>query len=244
MATAFPTATGTTTPIPTPIVGASTTTDPALSNAAQDLRGYVFADETIAIFLQWVESANALSGTASFAQPDAASASGVKAMSVGFTGVRAGKQITFTVPFGSGAPTTWTGVLDVLSLAMYFPTTNGTISPLTLHPGTAADYNQAVLTLQQRVTQVQSTCTMRFDQAGEDLGSASQWLDYKWYYQVDHNAPGGHRYQIIGPFDTASDAESYGNSRFRYLGAPTCVGQLTPDQPLGPEAQRYHPRNT
>ncbi len=128
-------------------------TDPALSNAAQDLGGYVFADETIAMFIQWTESANALSGTASFAQPDAASASGVKAVSVGFTGVRAGKQITFTVPFGSGAPTTWTGVLDVLSLAMYFPTTNGTISPLMLHPGTAADYNQAVLMIQQSALQ-------------------------------------------------------------------------------------------
>lgn len=227
------------------------TPDAALSSAAHDLHGYLVADGDAIEFIQWTESGNALSGMVEGVFPDPNHPDTLMPFNGAVYGTRAGNQVTLTMTFQNPALTLnpMTGVLNGPTLTLYTPDNRGTITPTAFHAATVADYNEAVLALRQRVgqeraTPVQSTCTMRFDRAGEDMDSASQWLDYKWYYQVDHNEPGGHRYQIIGPFDTASDARSYGDSRFGHLAAPACVGQLTPDQPLNPKAELYHPRNT
>jgi len=127
--------------------------DPRLGASAQGLKGYVTADNTGAIFIQWTETGSSLSGTMLVAQPDGKSQSGTKTTTANFTGVRSGNHLSLILPQGLGLSTTIAAELNEPFLTMYFPDNRGTITPVTLHPGTAAEFNDAVITLQQQAQQ-------------------------------------------------------------------------------------------
>lgn len=127
------------------------TPDAAVSDSARTLRGYVAADNTGAMFVAWTETGDSLSGTMQTAFPDAKSQSGIRSNSASFTGVRSGNHLSITVPQGFGTASTFSGELNDPLLILFFPDSRGTITPIALHPGTVAEYNQAVIALQQQV---------------------------------------------------------------------------------------------
>ncbi|GEM_PF-4737194 len=151
-ASARPITTAASTLIPT-LATATATPDVAVSNAARGLQGYVAADDSGAVFITWTESGGTLSGTMQVAQPDLKSQSGVQATSASFTGTRSGNHVTLTIPQGLGIASTIAGEFNGPLLTLYFPQKSGTITPVVFHSGTAADYNQAVIALQQQVKQ-------------------------------------------------------------------------------------------
>jgi hypothetical protein len=118
------------------------TASPTPNPAAARLAGWLFADTSQAVFLQWTQTGQELSGslTASIAsgtrlQPEVYS----------FTGVVSGSSVSLT--FSSLAVPAWNGTLNANQLVLSYPASDGSLQTLTFTPGTVADYNQAVAQL-------------------------------------------------------------------------------------------------
>lgn len=160
---------GTSTPIATPFATqqangstprATATFDIALSDAARDLRGYVGADNSGVVFIYWTESGNTLTGTLQKTYLAPNNRTGIGADTIGFTGVRSGKQMTLTFPQGFGLTTMLTGTFEDFGITLYVPDSRGTITPLRCYAGNAADYNRAVVSLRESVGQATAVAQM------------------------------------------------------------------------------------
>lgn len=127
------------------------------------------------MFVAWTETGDTLSGTMQLASPDTSSQYGIRANNVSFTGVRSGNHLSITVPQGFGTANTFSGEFNGPLLTLFFPDSRGTITPVVLHPGTVAEYNQAVIGLQQQVGQqvAQAQAAQATTAAYAKLGTAT-----------------------------------------------------------------------
>lgn len=127
-----------------PAAEAPSTTLAATANPAQQaLYGYLALANNGVVFIQWTEANGALSGTLTeaFTSFDPAN---LKHSSSPFTGVLSAGSVTLTFPQGFGTSTSWNGTLSGDSLILSYSADDGSLSTLTFHPGTVADYNAAV----------------------------------------------------------------------------------------------------
>lgn len=118
------------------------TPSPTSNAAAASLAGWLAADSTEAIFLQWTQTGQELSGslTASIA-----SGTQLQPEDSDFTGVISGSSVRLT--FSSLPGPAWNGTLTGNQLVLSYPAADGSLQTLTFTPGTVADYNQAVAQL-------------------------------------------------------------------------------------------------
>jgi hypothetical protein len=115
-----------------------------------DPRSYVAADDTGALFVQWVEHDSTMNGTYQVTSVDATSGTAeVTSQSLDFTGIQDGSHITMTFHGLLGATSTINGTLSFRTLTLEIPQPSGEIQSVVLVPGDASDYNAAVASLQR-----------------------------------------------------------------------------------------------
>ncbi len=119
--------------------------------ASNTLTGYVATAPNGAYFVRWLETKGGTSGTLYWTGLNPQSQGGIQSGNSDFTLARSGNQLTLTFPQGFGASSTLSGLLSGSTLTLYIPTENGTIAPVPLRQGSLAEYNDAVVALQQWV---------------------------------------------------------------------------------------------
>lgn len=123
----------------------SPTPAPVVKNEADSKQiGFLAAGNTGALFIQWTELDNKLTGqlinSYIVANSDPLKVDSVNAS---FTGIHNANAISLTL---NGK--TLTGTLEKNQLTLVFPNSNGTLESHVLVPGTVDDYNKAVLAMQ------------------------------------------------------------------------------------------------
>ncbi|MGI8667633.1 MAG: hypothetical protein ACR2N4_16675 [Jatrophihabitans sp.] len=123
-----------------------TTTNRGTSN--QGARGWVYRDSSTALFLSWTRSASTVSGSLSATQLPDPAANQASTTNAAFTGTVSGSSVTLTFPQGFGTVSSLSGQLSGSALVLSIPQVDGSLQPVTLNPGSAADYNAGVAALQ------------------------------------------------------------------------------------------------
>ncbi len=157
---------------PMTIAGAATSTSSvdAESNPPQTAEpvgtGYLAAGPGWVAFIEWHKQGTSLTGTAQFDQAaGTAPAERVSAQTVDVDGQLSGPQISLSFD----SETAQFGTFSGSSFTLNVPQSDGSLLPETFHKATAAEFNQAVSTLQEQVnkTNVQASqaATVQHDQA-------------------------------------------------------------------------------
>lgn len=141
-------------PSDSPAVAVSGASTPIMvaQAGASDQHGYVGSFTDAVEFIQWTERQGNLAGQAQlvYITPDKPLQSQSKNLS--FTGVRSGSNVSLTVSEGLGTYLTWTGTLKDDTLTLVSPDSNGQLITSSLHVGTVNDYNAALATFRQRLS--------------------------------------------------------------------------------------------
>jgi hypothetical protein len=116
--------------------------------------GLVEQSSNGAAFLQVIQVGQALSGTWTFYQYSPTAAGHVSQGTDTVTGLVQGAAIQLTF---DGATTDLGTLSPDGSITLQFPQTDGTLAPVTLTPGTSADYNGDLLPIQALVNQWSNT---------------------------------------------------------------------------------------
>jgi hypothetical protein len=135
--------------------GASPAPTGAVINAA---KGWVYTDPASALFIQWTQTGSSLTGSLAEAYLQTADAQTVSTQNDAFSGVVSVDSVYLTFPQGFGTVTNLSVQIQGVNLVLSLPQQDGTLLPVTLSPGAATDYNQAVAALQsQAAGNVQSS---------------------------------------------------------------------------------------
>jgi hypothetical protein len=110
--------------------------------------GWVYTDAANADFVQWTRAGSEVTGSLSSVYLAGVGALAVTTRSDAFTGIINKDNVTLTFPQGLGSVTSVGAQLQGSDLVVSFPQPDGTLEPLTLHAGSATEYNEAVAALQ------------------------------------------------------------------------------------------------
>jgi hypothetical protein len=124
---------------------------PAPNPAQQALSGYLALASNGVVFVQWTQAGDTLTGSLTQSYTAPGDPTSLKHESTSFTGVLSNGSVTLNFPEGLGTGTSWSGTLNGDTLILSFTASDGSISTLTFHPGTVADYNQALAQAQASV---------------------------------------------------------------------------------------------
>jgi hypothetical protein len=151
--------TPTATPTATPQSTYSACTAPPYPTPALDptlnLSGYLALYYDGAGFVEWIDVAGSLSGTLYWTSPDDERPREFKSETVSFTGVLSDDRLALTFEQGFGFNTTISGQLSDGTLTLYFPQDSGAPWAAVMHPGTLAEYQQAIRSLELEAAQAQ-----------------------------------------------------------------------------------------
>lgn len=113
-------------------------------------QGFVYHDDTEAMFIQWTETDKQITGQLQLTYPTKSENHHVKGINQPFTGVINGKNISITFKV-SGTVTT--GTLEDNKLSLVVPNEDGTLKTMEFNPGSVEDYNKWVVEMQNGVQQ-------------------------------------------------------------------------------------------
>lgn len=147
-----------------------TTANSGTSN--QGARGWVYRDSSTALFLSWTRSASNVTGSLSVTNLPDPSASQASTTNAAFNGTVSGASVTLSFPQGFGAVSSLSGQLNGTVLVLSIPQTDGSLQPVTFHPGTATDYNTGVAALQASASAHQQASASASAQAAQASAAA------------------------------------------------------------------------
>ncbi len=161
---------------------------------------WIASDATSVVFAQLVEAKDGtLSGSANYVQAVTTDTGDpLQQINLSVSGVRRDDALSLTLNAGLGVTQTWTGKLTGSGLALQIPQQDGSLMPVTLRPGTSANYNDAVARLrgaviQQRQdrarVQQKQQAEQQQQQAAADLATAQTALTNA-VQQVTKDLPG------------------------------------------------------
>jgi hypothetical protein len=109
---------------------------------------WVAGGQSDAVLLHITESGKTVSGTFDATTLQTSSATSVQPEHAAFTGTLDGSALTITFAEGFGFATSLAGSVSGSTLSLQIPQSDGSMTLIALHPGTATDYNQDVAALQ------------------------------------------------------------------------------------------------
>lgn len=127
---------------------ASTPTEELINDADMKQTGFFASNEGSAMFIQWTELDNKLTGQLINTFVNASSDPlKMDNQNASFSGIHNGNSISLTFD----GDKTLTGTIENNRLILVFPSNDGTLESFVLIPGTVNEYNQAVTTIQAMI---------------------------------------------------------------------------------------------
>lgn len=115
-------------------------------------RGYMDAEQSSILFLQWTEKSGQMSGQLQDVYISSSNALQTQHDNEAFTGTHDGSNVSISTSI-FGFTKTYTGSLNGDTLTLVVPSQSGTLNTLTLHSASVDDYNKAATTLIQNTSQ-------------------------------------------------------------------------------------------
>ena len=157
--------------IATGVAGCSSSTGSGIAHT------WVAGSESDAVLLQLTENGKLVSGTIDATELQSPSATRAQPEHAAFTGTLDGTALTLTFAEGFGFATSLAGTLGGSTLSLQIPQSDGSMTPIDLHPGTVSDYNQDVAALQGTASSNAQAATAAAEQSA--AAAATQAAEQK-----------------------------------------------------------------
>lgn len=115
--------------------------------------GYLYTDQSTAMFLEWARSGSQVDGSVTDAYIDPGNATAVKTDHAGFTGVVSGSDVTLTFAQILGFSESWSGTISGDSVTLNFTDSAGNLVQAVFHAADTNAYNRALAALQSAAGQ-------------------------------------------------------------------------------------------